>query len=370
MGRRRFRLGDMMPNTWFYKLRDMRRARGHPPVVASGGGAASAMLPSSSSPPPPRGTRPAARTASPRRASASLPHRTSYYYPTRDRELQPAPQPRPAAATEEDRELLPQPESLPPTCSSRRRSVRAGRGPEAVAEPHGRRRRDMYVGRGGGGEEEAVEEVRRAAAVTGPSEDALGGKLIASETDIVIDLRAEGTAERVLRPIATRPARKEEAIRYGYEPEEDRYVYVDLADTTPRASSASEQGGKGQHHPRRSSVSAGRRLRTRANSPRLASSTSRSRRKSKPTTPAASPRKTPLAPPLAESFAVVKASADPRRDFRESMEEMIAEKGIRGAADLEDLLACYLALNAAEHHDLIVEVFEQIWASLAGANGP
>ena len=61
---------------------------------------------------------------------------------------------------------------------------------------------------------------------------------------------------------------------------------------------------------------------------------------------------------------MVKSSRDPRRDFQESMEEMIAENGIRTAADLEDLLACYLAPNAAEYHDLIVEVFEHIWVTL------
>jgi uncharacterized protein (TIGR01568 family) len=228
----------------------------------------------------------------------------------------------------------------------------------------------MYVWRDGGGseEEEEEEEDVRMPAVTAPLEDTLGGggvKVIASDTDIVIDLRGECTAERVLRPIVTRPAARTEVVRYELK---DRHV--DAAKTTPRASSASEQGSRGAY-PRRPSVSAGRRLRTRVNSPRLASS-ARSR-KSKPTTPAASPRKTtttPAPPPLAESFAVVKASADPRRDFRESMEEMIAEKGIRDAADLEDLLACYLALNAAEHHDLIVEVFEQIWASLAVAADP
>ncbi|RCV17253.1 hypothetical protein SETIT_3G205300v2 [Setaria italica] len=363
MGRRRFRLADMMPNSWFYKLRDMRRARGHPPGA---GGAASAMLPSLSSPPP-RAAKPAARASSPRRGSVALPHRTSYYYPTQDREL-PAPPPRAADATEEDRdEILPQPESPPAYCSSRRRHrvgpVRVGRGLEAVAEARDapQRRRDMYVGRDGGSEDE--EDVRKPA-VTAPSEDSLGwgGKVIASDTDIVIDLRAECTAERVLRPIVTRPVARREVVRYELK---DRHV--DGTETTPRASSASEQGSRG--HPRRPSVSAGRRLRTRVNSPRLASARSR---KSKPTTPAASPRKTttPAPPPLAESFAVVKASADPRRDFRESMEEMIAEKGIRDAADLEDLLACYLALNAAEHHDLIVEVFEQIWASLASAANP
>ncbi|CAL4901290.1 unnamed protein product [Urochloa decumbens] len=374
MGRRRFRLADMMPNSWFYKLRDMRRARGHSHPPGAGGGAATAMLPSSS--PPPRRSATKA-VSSPRRGSvAALPHRTSYYYPTGDRVL-PAPPPRAAPAdTEEDRDraLLPQPESPPTTyCSSRRRHrvgpVRVGRNLEAVAEARERdaprRRRDMYVGRDGSDEEDDEEEgvfrdVRSRPAVTAPSEDILGGgggggKVIASETDIVIDLRAECTFERVLlRPIVTRPARRE-LVRYKLK---DAGHVDGGGETTPRASSASasEHGG-GRGGGLRSSVSAGRRLRTRVNSPRLASS-ARSRKSSRPPPPP---------PPLAESFAVVKASADPRRDFRESMEEMIAEKGIRDAADLEDLLACYLALNAAEHHDLIVEVFEQIWASLAGA---
>ncbi|CAN6346458.1 unnamed protein product [Urochloa humidicola] len=380
MGRRRFRLADMMPNSWFYKLRDMRRARGHGHPPAGVGGAATAMLPSSSSPPPRRST---TKAASPRRGSVALPHRTSYYFPTGDRVL-PTPPPRAATEEEEDRDrelLFPQPESPPTYCSSRRRHrvgpVRVRRSLEALAEVRdapGRRRRDMYVGRDGSDEEDdddddVGDDVRSRPAVTAPSEDGSlgsgggGGKVIASETDIIIDLRAECTAaERVLRPIVTRPARRELAVRYELKD-------TNGGETTPRASSAASEHGGG--HPRRPSVSAGRRLRTRVNSPRLASSRSRKSQSRPPTTPAASPRKTTptlAPPPLAESFAVVKASADPRRDFRESMEEMIAEKGIRGAADLEDLLACYLALNAAEHHDLIVEVFEQIWARLAAAN--
>jgi len=366
----------MMPNSWFYKLRDMRRQRGHPPATGGGGVASAAMLPSSSPPPPQRGARRSAtRPASPRRGSVALPHRTSYYYPTRDREL-PAPEPK-DAATEEDRQhrqLLPQhQQQSPPRCSRRRHrvgAVRVGRGLEA---PTGaRRRRDMYVGRDGSDDEDDdVDEVRRPAVIAA-SDYSVSGKVIASETDIVIDLCSESTAERVLRPIVTRPAMRE-VVRYELK---ETHV-VDVADTTTPAggSSASEQGSN-KSHPRRPSVSVGRRLRTRVNSPRLASTTTRSSRKSisKPTTPGASPRRkttTPAPPaPLAESFAVVKSSANPRRDFRESMEEMIAEKGIRDAADLEDLLACYLALNAAEHHDLIVEVFEEIWSSLAvaGAN--
>ncbi|CAN6977044.1 unnamed protein product [Brassica oleracea var. botrytis] len=62
-----------------------------------------------------------------------------------------------------------------------------------------------------------------------------------------------------------------------------------------------------------------------------------------------------------ESFAVVKRSVDPKKDFRESMVEMIEENNIRASKDLEDLLACYLSLNPKEYHDLIIHVFEQIW---------
>ncbi|XP_031103727.1 transcription repressor OFP2-like [Ipomoea triloba] len=63
----------------------------------------------------------------------------------------------------------------------------------------------------------------------------------------------------------------------------------------------------------------------------------------------------------AKSFAVVKSSKDPQRDFRESMVEMIVENNIRASKDLENLLACYLSLNSNEYHDLIIKVFKQIW---------
>ncbi|URE25179.1 hypothetical protein MUK42_05955 [Musa troglodytarum] len=65
-----------------------------------------------------------------------------------------------------------------------------------------------------------------------------------------------------------------------------------------------------------------------------------------------------------ERFAVVKCSSDPQRDFRESMVEMIWEKRLGRPAEMESLLACYLALNSAEHHDVIVKVFRQVWFEL------
>ncbi|KAD6119915.1 hypothetical protein R6Q59_025954 [Mikania micrantha] len=67
---------------------------------------------------------------------------------------------------------------------------------------------------------------------------------------------------------------------------------------------------------------------------------------------------------MPESFAIVKSSFDPQRDFMESMKEMIVENNIRSSKDLEELLASYLSLNSDEYHDVIVKAFEQIWFSL------
>lgn len=65
-----------------------------------------------------------------------------------------------------------------------------------------------------------------------------------------------------------------------------------------------------------------------------------------------------------DSVAVVKASYDPYHDFRESMVEMILENDIRTAEDLEDLLQCYLSLNSAEYHKIIVQVFSDVWGDI------
>ncbi|XP_061370762.1 transcription repressor OFP2-like [Gastrolobium bilobum] len=67
---------------------------------------------------------------------------------------------------------------------------------------------------------------------------------------------------------------------------------------------------------------------------------------------------------LSDSFAIVKSSFNPQKDFRESMVEMIVGNNIKTSKDLEDLLACYLSLNSDEYHDLIIRVFKQIWFDL------
>lgn len=65
-----------------------------------------------------------------------------------------------------------------------------------------------------------------------------------------------------------------------------------------------------------------------------------------------------------DSCAVVKCTVNPQQDFRDSMIEMIREKGIRRPEELEDLLACYLTWNCDEYHDLIVKVFREVWVEL------
>jgi len=64
---------------------------------------------------------------------------------------------------------------------------------------------------------------------------------------------------------------------------------------------------------------------------------------------------------LYESLVVVKTSSDPERELAESMSEMVVANGIRSSEDLEELLACYLALNAAEHHRAVVAAFRHVW---------
>ncbi len=65
-----------------------------------------------------------------------------------------------------------------------------------------------------------------------------------------------------------------------------------------------------------------------------------------------------------ESVALVKSSYNPYNDFKESMIEMIVEKDIQESRDLEELLQCYLSLNAVEYHTLIVEVFTEVWCEI------
>ncbi|XP_020583888.1 transcription repressor OFP8-like [Phalaenopsis equestris] len=65
-------------------------------------------------------------------------------------------------------------------------------------------------------------------------------------------------------------------------------------------------------------------------------------------------------------FAVTKKSSDPYGDFQNSMMEMIVERQIFGAGELQCLLNSYLTLNSAQNHPVILKAFVDISRVLFG----
>ncbi|GAB2300744.1 hypothetical protein Dimus_034781 [Dionaea muscipula] len=62
-----------------------------------------------------------------------------------------------------------------------------------------------------------------------------------------------------------------------------------------------------------------------------------------------------------KTVAVEKESEDPYLDFRQSMLQMIVENGIYSKDELKELLNCFLQLNSASLHGVIIRVFTEIW---------
>lgn len=84
-----------------------------------------------------------------------------------------------------------------------------------------------------------------------------------------------------------------------------------------------------------------------------------------PPASASAPAPKPPASVAKERVAVVvESSYDPYNDFRQSMIEMIVDQDIKETGDLEELLQCYLSLNEAEYHNIIVDVFTDVWHEL------
>ncbi|XAR60175.1 hypothetical protein NMG60_11033435 [Bertholletia excelsa] len=75
------------------------------------------------------------------------------------------------------------------------------------------------------------------------------------------------------------------------------------------------------------------------------------------------PNPRPLIPIMRGSVAVVKDSEDPYADFRQSMLQMIVERGMESRDELRELLSFY-SLNSPSHHQIIVEAFMEIWNDL------
>ncbi|KAL4184983.1 hypothetical protein AMTRI_Chr10g3750 [Amborella trichopoda] len=63
-------------------------------------------------------------------------------------------------------------------------------------------------------------------------------------------------------------------------------------------------------------------------------------------------------------LAMQKFSYDPRKDFRDSMFEVIAENQIVKPKELRSLLDCYLSMNTEECRMLILEAFHEVCLQL------
>ncbi|KAF6143091.1 hypothetical protein GIB67_041159 [Kingdonia uniflora] len=377
MGNYRFKLADMMPNAWFYKLKDMGKTRNHSNSNSNNNNISNInninnitsnhhypVKKKHSSPIP------------------FNPHRQSYYFspdPYNNSEklynspinpkLPDLPFPDPPKKSPHNPKRSPK--------SSRRKTINS---PKLVAAS------SVSAGWAKSG---STPEYSTSPFDSSPEKQTNVGNVFdgvistwSSSTDIIIDVDSKKFAfdrisKRELPPIMTKPAkftdmvsnlRKKESElakfrKCSAKTDERNRANKDLASSghqMPYCINAAVKEQKG----RRSSVGSagGVKLRAKANSPRIASKKIQAYgRKSVSSSNLSSKTRRKN---ISDSFAIVKSSVDPQRDFRESMLEMIVENNIRASKDLEELLACYLSLNSSEYHDLIVKVFEQIWFDL------
>ncbi|OAY44708.1 transcription repressor OFP4 [Manihot esculenta] len=383
MGNYRFRLSDMMPNAWFYKLKVMGRTRNHdtshsmkntPPTTATSVTAASAARPQPSKP--------------------KQPHHHHYSYPRKSYYF--------------TRELIPNSTDPPTTTSSKqrqlkRRTILNSSSPKLVSADCSRatiwtKSSDSPPDYSASTSDTSPElghcdsippEFRADLVLQTQSFDSIvawssssGCNVDSNADDIIIDVDKKSLGRKFdkldlsdfdLPPIITKPAKfndkvedikkKETKVTTKYNKSSAKYEETNVHGSLSVKVVKEERVVTMKEHKsssmRRHSVNSPG-LRLRVNSPRIANRRIQAHaRKSISSTSSSSNRRS-----LSNSLAVVKSSFDPQKDFRESMVEMIVENNIRASKDLEDLLACYLSLNSDEYHDLIIKVFKQIWFDL------
>ncbi|GLT55746.1 hypothetical protein SLA2020_288400 [Shorea laevis] len=351
MGNYRFRFSDMIPNAWFYKLKDMGRTRNHFNKTKK-----------HQQTEPPKPKQPHHQGSYPRK---------SYYF---SRDL-----------VSHDRFCNSPKSTDPPRKSSRRirsRKVAAARAsPKLVASPvspgcSGRATlwtkpddspppeySASYSSDGSLGleiGESFPPEFRTDRILTTESFDDMVAWSRSDAKDIVIDVQ-----EIELPPIITKPEKLNDSVKdlKKKDQKEDETTNYHRSSLPVKVMKAERITMKEQRNtaPVRKLSSNSPGFKLRINSPRIASRKIQAHaRKSVSSTSSSGSRRS-----LSDSLAVVKSSFDPQRDFRESMVEMIVQNNIRASKDLEDLLACYLTLNSDEYHDLIIKVFKQIWFDLS-----
>ncbi|VVA90242.1 unnamed protein product [Arabis nemorensis] len=179
-------------------------------------------------------------------------------------------------------------------------------------------------------------------------------KLSSSAEDIIIDMRNRDFKKKMFKEIKVSDSIKK-ACPASNRTKESRKIHHLSVKVNNKDKVEEEAACRIQKKHQKTSVSSGRRssansprIKVRVSSPRVQVAPRRSKSRSQ-------------SRQVINSFAVIKSSLDPKKDFRESMVEMIAENNIRSYKDMEDLLACYLSLNPKEYQDLIIKVFVQVW---------
>ncbi|KAF5471445.1 hypothetical protein F2P56_008235 [Juglans regia] len=391
MGNYRFRLSDMIPNAWFYKLKNMGRVRNHhnTPSSKKKKQSSSGSETKPYKPKQPHLYHPRKSYYFTREIIPSHTYHNSPINPEVSDNHFPDPPRKSSKQRVKKRTLRSSPKlvtsSVSARCSCRATldsvSTKSGSPPEYSSSPFSSPEPDFLE------PEFRSDRILATESFDGmvPWSSTCGCKAMSNAADIVIDVDNKpfsGKFEKLdgfdslseldqLPPIITKPAEfndlkktaTQEPTKYRRRSSarfEERNAHGSLSVKVVKEERISMDEQRTISSAKRFSITSPG-VRLRIHSPRIASRKiqTQNRRSVSSSASSSSSRRS-----LSDSFAVVKSSFDPQRDFRESMVEMIVENNIKASKDLEDLLACYLSLNSDEYHELIIKVFKQIWFDL------
>ncbi|CAK9142705.1 unnamed protein product [Ilex paraguariensis] len=362
MGNYRFRLSDMIPNAWFYKLRDMSKTRSH---------STSHSIKKKLPPPTTKSKKPNQSQLTHSNYQTTDPNKSDKFYnsPTNPKASDthfPDP-PRKSSQRRTRRKTIYKPSPISSRISEP--TLAQGYSTDSSFEP------DLLGALSSEFESETTDAAYQSFTGMASWSNSCSCKFSSSATDIVIDMNEKSyrkTTDKIdgfdpiseldLPPILTKPAK----ISAVFEETSSSELEEIKAQGSVAIRIVKEDKIRNQKETKispliRKSVSYSSGVKLRANSPKLAGNKIQAQGRKSVSTRLRSKSKRKS---FLESFAIVKSSFDPEKDFRESMMEMIVENNIRASKDLEELLACYLSLNSGEYHDLIVKAFEQIWFNM------
>ncbi|KAF3666741.1 transcription repressor OFP3 [Capsicum chacoense] len=335
MGNHRFKFSDMMPNTWFYKLKDMSKTKNHKTPFSSTSSKSQFSQPRSSF----------SYTRKSIRVDKIYNSHAAYTF------LDPPRKSSSSSKKKSKRKTIykPSPKHIPSSITSSNNNYASVSNKLGSASSVSSTEDDKFP---------------ELDFLNSPSSDlpnSCSCHFTSSSTDIIIDVNdiarsnifnnidtayAEISELDQLPPILTKQSSSIKNIKQddNAKPRREKEPTNKVGSPVSRKHYLSNSSG----------------VRLRTNSTKIASKRNSvsSKRRSKA-------KKEKCSTSTGTSFAIVKASIDPEKDFRESMIEMVVENNIRASKDLENLLACYLSLNSNEYHDLIIKAFEQVWFDLS-----